>query len=478
MRIATLFAGMLAVAVAASAAAQAPADRSEPPPLGAPPRLTLPDVQQRELGNGLRVLLLEAHDVPLAQINLVVHAGSAGDPQGQFGLASFTAAMLDEGAGERTALEIADAVEYLGAELGTSISFDASAVRLNVPTRGLEQALPIMADVALRPTFPAEELERLRQERLTALIQMRDDPAGVASPAFARVVYGAAHRYGTNAIGTTATLQAVTAEQLRAFHAASYRPDNATLIVVGDVTAAAILPLLERAFGTWRAAAQSSSSALPAPPQLEARTVTIVDMPGAEQSQIRIGAVGVARSTPDYFALQVLNTVLGGSFTSRLNQNLREQHGYAYGANSRFDMRRSPGPFTASAGVQTDKTAESLTEFFNELEAIGETIGADELVKAKNYLALGFPGDFETIGDLAARLEELVIYGLPDEYYADYTAKIGAVTSADVRRAAAEHIRPDKLAVVVVGDGQRIEAGIRALNLGPVRVVTVDEVVP
>jgi predicted Zn-dependent peptidase len=206
--------------------------------------------------------------------------------------------------------------------------------------------------------------------------------------------------------------------------------------------------------------------------------VTIVDMPGAEQSQIRIGAVGVARSTPDYFALQVLNTVLGGSFTSRLNQNLREQHGYAYGANSRFDMRRSPGPFTASAGVQTDKTAESLTEFFKELDAIGETIGADELAKAKNYLALGFPGDFETIGDLAARLEELVIYDLPDDYYADYTTKIGAVTAEDVRRAAAAHIRPDKLAVVVVGDGRQIEAGIRALDLGPVRVVGVDEVVP
>ena len=467
-----------ALAMAASAAAQAPPDRTQPPRLAPQPPLTLPAVQERELGNGLRVLLLEAHDVPLAQVNLVVHAGSAADPAGGFGVASFTAAMLDEGAGERSALEIADAVEFLGAELSTSSTFDASAVRLNVPTQRLEQALPIMADVALRPTFPREELERLRQERLTALIQMRDDPAGVATPAFARIVYGAEHRFGTNAIGTTAMLEAVTAEQLRAFHAASYGPGNATLIVVGDVTPAAVLPLLERAFGAWRADARSTRPALPAAPQLDARTVTIVDMPGAEQSQIRIGAVGVARSTPDYFALQVLNTVLGGSFTSRLNQNLREEHGYAYGASSRFDMRRSPGPFTAGAGVQTDKTAESLTEFFKELEAIGKTLGADELAKAKNYLALGFPGDFETIGDLAARLEELVIYGLPDDYYADYTTKLNAVTAADVQRAAAAHIRPSQLAVVVVGDGRRIEAGIRALNLGPVRVVGVDELVP
>jgi zinc protease len=468
----------VSLVMAASAGAQAPPDRSAPPALGAPPRLTLPAVQERELANGLRVLLLEAHDVPLVQINLVVHSGSADDPAGQFGVASFTAAMLDEGAGTRSALELADAAEFLGADLATSSTFDASAMRLNVPTRQLAQALPIMADVALRPTFPAPELERLRQERLTALIQTRDDAAAVAPPAFARVVYGAAHRFGTSAIGTTATLEAFTAEQLRAFHAASYRPDNATLLVVGDVTPAAVLPLLESAFGSWRAAESVARRPLPAAAQVAAREVTIVDMPGAEQSQIRIGAIGVARSTPDYFALQVLNTVLGGSFTSRLNQNLREEHGYAYGARSQFEMRRSPGPFAASAGVQTDKTAESLTEFFNELRAIGTPIGADELAKAKNYLALGFPGDFETLGDLAARLEELVVYGLPVDYYADYATKIGAVTAAEVRRAAAAHIVPDKLAVVVVGDRRQIEAGIRALNLGPVRVVGVDEVVP
>jgi predicted Zn-dependent peptidase len=467
-----------ALATALTAAAQTRPDRSAPPGLGPPPRLVLPAVQRRELANGLRVLLLEAHDVPLVQVNLVVHAGSADDPAGRFGLASFTAGMLDEGAGTRSALEIADAVEFLGAELTTSSSFDASAVRLNVPARQLEQALPIMADVALRPTFPGAELERLRQERLTALIQTRDDPAAVAPPAFARVVYGGTHRYGTAAIGTTATLEAATADELRAFHAANYRPRNATLLVVGDTTPTAVLPLLERTFGAWRGGDAVARPSLPAAPQPATREVTIVDMPGAEQSQIRIGAVGVARSTPDYFALQVLNTVLGGSFTSRLNQNLREEHGYAYGARSQFDMRRSPGPFTAAAGVQTDKTAESLTEFFNELRAIGEPIGADELAKAKNYLALGFPGDFETLGDLAARLEELVVYGLPDDYYADYTTKIGAVTAADVQRAAAEYIRPDRLAVVVVGDRRQIEGPIRELNLGPVRVVGVEDVVP
>jgi len=476
MRIPPVVAALLALS--APLAAQQLSDRSQPPALSPTARLTLPEIQKRTLTSGLRVWIVEVHEVPLVQVNLVIHAGSGDDPEGEFGLASLTAAMLDEGAGTRSALELADAVEFLGAELGTTSSFDASAVRLNAPALKLEQALPIMADVALRPTFAAEELDRLRQERLTALIQARDDPAAAAGPAFARVVYGAQHRYGTGAAGTTATLTAFTPAQVRAFHAAMYRPSNATLIVAGDVTVAAVLPLLERAFGAWAADGAARKSPVPAAQQLAATEVTIVDMPGAEQSQIRIGWVGVARSTPDYFALQVLNTVLGGSFTSRLNQNLREQHGYAYGASSQFAMRLAAGPFFAGAGVQTDKTAESLTEFFKELRGIGTPIASDELTKAKNYLALSFPSDFETIDDLAARLEDLAIYSLPDRFFADYTTNISAVTSAAVQQAARRFIQPDKLAVVVVGDRQRIEPAIRALDLGPVSVRSVDDVLP
>jgi zinc protease len=468
----------LAVLAPALAAAQPPADRSQPPPLGPQARLMLPAVDKRELANGLAVWLVESSEVPLVQINLVIHSGSGDDPAGEFGLASLTAAMLDEGAGARSALEIADEMEFLGAELSTASSFDASVVRLNVPARALELALPIMADVVFRPTFPADELERLRQERLTGLLQARDDAVAVATPAFARVVFGSEHRYGTSAIGTTATLTAFTVAQLQAFHAAMYRPSNATLIVVGDIAAGGGLPSIERAFAAWMARDQTRRRTLPPAPQADDVEVVIVDMPGAEQSQIRIGSVGVARSTPDYFALQVLNTVLGGSFTSRLNQNLREEHGYAYGASSRFDMRLTPGPFTAAAGVQTDKTAESLTEFFNELTAIREPIGDDELAKAKNYLALGFPGNFETIGDLAARLEELAVYGLPDQYFNDYTAKIGAVTAADVRRAAEARIPLDTLAVVIAGDLERIGPAVRALELGPVRVISAEDAVP
>jgi zinc protease len=334
--------------------------------------------------------------------------------------------------------------------------------------------LPVMADVALRPTFPRQDLDRIRQERLTALLQAQDDPAQIASEAFNRIVFGGTHRYGTGAMGTAATLKTFTADHLRAFHTRYFAPANATLIVVGDTRMDSVLPQLEQQFGSWKGSAHARV-AVPTAPQLTRGQIYLVDKPGAEQSQIRIGWVGVPRITPEYFTLQVLNTVLGGSFTSRLNQNLRETHGYSYGASSFFDMRLGAGPFIAGAGVQTDKTAEALREFFNELNGIGKPIGPDELTKAKNYIALGFPADFETTGDLSRRIEELVVYKLPETYYEQYVSNVQAVTAAGVQKAAAAYVQPSKFAVVVVGDRKTIETPIRALNLAPVRVMSVEE---
>jgi zinc protease len=334
--------------------------------------------------------------------------------------------------------------------------------------------MPIMADVALRPTFPEPDLERLRKERLTALIQAADDPQSIVALAFARTVFGPVNRYGTGQIGTPETLKALTADDLRSFHGTYYVPGNSAIIVVGDAKADGVLPLLEKHFGNWKGAAPQRRP-VPVAPQLTKGQVTLVDKPGAAQSQIRIGWVGVARSTPDYFTLQVLNTILGGSFSSRLNQNLRETHGYAYGAGSVFDMRLSPGAFFAAAGVQTDKTAEALREFFNELNGILKPIPADELRRAKNYIALGFPAEFETISDLAQHIEELIVYKLPDDYFENYVKNIDTVTAADVQKAAAKYLQPSKFAVVVVGDRKVIEAPTRALNLAPVRVMAVEE---
>jgi predicted Zn-dependent peptidase len=455
--------------------AQSAPDRTHPPALGPAPALTLPAIQKRTLSNGLPVWVVEQHEVPLVQVNLLVLAGSGDDPAGKFGVASLTAAMLDEGAGTRSALEIADAIDFLGADLGTTSSFDATAVRLNVPVTRLAEALPIMADVALRPTFPATDLDRIRQERITALLQARDDPEQIIPAAFSRAVFGPTHRYGTPAVGTEATLKAFTADDLRAFHSRYYQPSNARLVVVGDVRADDAVAQLDKQFGGWRGTGAVTRTPVPQAPQLTRGQIYIVDKPDAAQSQIRLGWIGVPRSTRDYFTLEVLNTVLGGSFTSRLNQNLREKNQYSYGAASRFDMRLSAGAFLAGAGVQTDKTAEAVQEFFTELKGISEPIPPAELAKAKNYVALALPADFETSSDLSLRLEEMLIYGLPDDYYAQYVSRIQAVTAGEVQKAAATYIQPSKFAVVIVGDRMTIEPRVRALNLGPVRVLTVEE---
>lgn len=483
MKLAILLATAIAVSVAAVAAQQKPVDsaqgkpdRTTPPKPGAPPALRLPPVQKHKLSNGLAVWIVEQHEVPMAQINVLVRAGSAVDPAGKFGVANMTASMLDEGAGTRTALQLADAVELLGADLSTTSSFDSSAIRMSVPVARLAEALPLIADVTMRPTFPSEELERLRKERLTSFLQARDNPAAIAQIAFPRLVFGEKHRYGTAAGGTATELKAMTLEDLRGFHRTYYRPENVTIIAAGDVTPGTLLPMLEKHFGSWKGAGELPKIAsLPEAPQLTKRQIYLIDKPGAAQSQIRIGWVGVPRSTPDYATLEVLNTVLGGSFTSRLNQNLRETHGYSYGASSAFDTRLSAGPFFAAAGVQTDKTAEALREFFNEFTGILKPIPAEELEKAKNYVALGLPAEFETAADLARKVEEQVVYGLSDEYFPSHVRAVTQVTAGETGKAATKYIQPDRFAVVVVGDRKVIEAGIRALNLGPVQVMTVDE---
>jgi zinc protease len=472
----TFTAVTLALAGATVAAQQGP-DRSKPPAPGPAPTLTLPAIQKFALGNGLRVWVLEQHEVPIVQANLVVLSGASADVPGQFGAASLTAAMLDEGAAGKAALALADEVEFLGAQLSTSASFDASAVRLSTPAAKLNEALGLMAQVALTPDFPTQELERLRTERLTALLQARDDAATLSSIAFPRLLYGPEHRYGTGAGGTESSLKSLGVGELRGFHRAHYRPDNAVLIVVGDVTPATLRPLAEARFSSWKAEGPMPA-ALPIrqSPQPGKRQIYIVDKPGAAQSQIRVGLVGVPRSTADYIALDVMNTLLGGSFTSRLNTNLREQHGYAYGAFSRFDMRRAAGPFSAMAGVQTDKTAEALKEFFNELDAIVKPVPVDELERFKNYTALSFAGEFETTGQLAGKLEEMAVYALPDDVFSSYVGAVQKITPADVLRVAKQYLLLDRLVVTIVGDRASIEAPVRATGLGPVTIVPVGDV--
>jgi zinc protease len=471
MRLILRFATFICIAVALTA--QQP-DRSAPPKSGEVPPFTPPPIDRRVLSNGLPVWVVELHKVPVAEVTLVLKVGATADPADKPGIASMTAEMLDEGAGTRGALEIADAVEYLGAALSTESSFDSSAISLNVPVARLPEALAIMADVALRPTFPDKELQRVREERLTSLVQVEDDPEALIGIAFPRLVYGTEHRYGTPAIGTASAIKSMTASDLRAFHTRFYVPANAALIVAADTTASAVLPQLESAFGSWKGAASPTRS-LPPAPVAKARQVFLIDKPGAAQSQIAIGGASVPRATPDYFPIRVLNTVLGEAFTSRLNTNLREEHGYAYGASSSFDMRLGPGPFRATAGVQTDKTADALREFFKELERIHEPIPQDELEKAKNYLALQLPRGFETTDGVAASLARAFVYDLPRDYFATYMQNVRAVTADAAKRSADRYIQVNRTTVVIVGDRKVIESGVRALNLGPVRIMTARE---
>ena len=455
-------------------AGQAP-DRSKPPELGPVPGLRLPPVRRFTLPNGLSVVLLEKHEVPLVQVNVLVQAGAVMDPSGKSGDAAVTASMLDEGAGSRNALQLADAIEFLGAKVTANSGQHTSVVALHTPVARLDSALALLADVTLRPTFPPDELERERTRRLTTFTQWRDEPRSIASVIFSRTLYGTAHPYGRQVVGDPATIGALTVADLRGFHQAYYRPANATVIVVGDVTAAAIRPKLEAAFGAWSGGAPPKPL-LPAAKQVATRRILLVDKPGAAQSEIRIGRVGVSRLSEDYFPIVVMNTILGGSFTSRLNQNLREKNQYTYGAFSAFDFRPSTGPFVASAAVQTNVTDKALVEFTREIRGITDSVTSAEIARAKNYVALQFPGEFQSVENIARQLADVVTYGLADNYLNNYIGQVMGVTKADVERVAKKYIDPERIAIIVVGDRSQVEQGIRNLKLGELRLLTVDDV--
>lgn len=444
-------------------------DRTRVPVLGPPPKVSLPPIITRQLPNGLKLMIVEQHELPLADFILVVGRGGTVDPDNKAGVGNLTSSMLTEGTTNRTSLQIADQAAFLGINLGSNSSWDASTVSLHTPTAQLDSALALFSDVALRPAFPEQDFERAKKNRLTSLFQLKDRPTAIADQAYASILYGPNHPYGHPLMGTEASVTGMTTSDLRSFYTTNFVPNNSTLIIVGDVTPARIEKKISALFGGWKSAPVAPYSFSGAP-KTASTTIYLIDKPEAAQSSFRIGSVGVPRSTKDYFALNVLNTILGGSFTSRLNQNLREKHGYTYGARSRFDMRQSAGPFTASAEIVAAKTDSGLIEFMGELNAIRDTVPSIELRKAKRYLQLGMPGDFETTRQIATQLVPVALYGLPLSYYNNYVSKIEAVTQADVQRVARQYINPSNLAIVVVGDRKNIEEGLKAVNAGPITV--------
>lgn len=444
--------------------------RTAPPVPGAPAPLRLPAQQRFRLTNGLPVVLVERHDLPVVDVRLVVRTGAAADSPDVGGRMTLTADMLDEGTRGRAALDIADELEYLGAELRISASWDATTLALHVLAPRLEAALELLADVLLRPTFPAGELERKRRERLARLVQLQDEPEFLASNAFAGVLYGADHPYGVSTLGTARSVAALERARLVEAYDRYYHPDNAFMVVAGAAAPATLRVALESHFGGWSGGG-GGQPVLPAPTG-GGGGLRLVPRPGAAQSEIRVGQVALARDTPDYFPLLVMNTVLGGSFTSRLNMNLRQEKGFTYGAGSTFDFRRGPGPFVASAAVDTGVTAEAVGEFLRELRRMrDEVVPEAELQRAKHYIVYGMPRRFETTGDVVYRLADAELHGLGPDYYDRYVDEVLAVDAQDVQRVARRHLDPARWAVVVAGDPRAVGPALSALDEGPVVVL-------
>jgi zinc protease len=461
----------MGVGVSPAPVASPAVDLTKPPVLGGPKPLSLPAVVTRDLPNGLRLMVVEQHELPLADFVLVVKHGGETDEPGKLGTATLATSLLKEGTTTRSSLQIADQEAFLGVDIFAGSGWDATTLQLHTPTAQIDSALALFADIALRPAFPVNELERLRKNRLTSLLQVRDRPPEIANRAYAAIVYGSA-AYGRPLTGDEASTNAIQQADVRKFYDTYFRPNNATLLVVGDVRPDDIEQRVRALFGGWQRGTVPAA-AYGQPPAPKATTIYVVDKPGAAQSSFRIGGVGVTRNTQDYFPLTVMNTALGGSFTSRLNQNLRETKAYTYGASSAFGMRRAPGPFTASAEVVAAKTDSALIEFMKELRAIRDSIPRDELEKTKTYLQLQLPGRFETTGGIAGQLSQLVTYDVPISFYNGYTQGIAAVTGADVQRVARQYIDPDRLAVVIVGDRKSIEPALRATKLGEVVIVDI-----
>jgi zinc protease len=446
--------------------------RQQAPVAGPEPTFTPPHWKRFKLKNGLEVFLVEFHDLPLIDFNLMIKTGGAANPPDRAGLADLTANMLDEGTKSRSALEIADQIASLGATLSTGGTWDASNVSLSTLSRNLDPALAIFADVVQNPAFDPKDFGRVRDNLLTALARRKDSPPIVASLALTRVLYGTKHPYGWPASGADATIKKLTPADLRAFYETNYRPNNAALIVAGDTTVEALRSKLEAAFKPWHAR-RVGARKLPAPVAASSGTkIYLIDKADAPQSSIRIGLVGIERQSPDYFPVTVMNLIFGGGFY-RLDLNLREGKGWTYGARSSFDSRRTPGPFSAGGEFVAPHSADSVAEILKELTNIRDSDVTDaELARAKDQIIKSFPARFATRANAAAQLAELAVFGFPDSYVSEYTHKIAAVTKDDVRRVARKYLDPNHLAIVVVGDRKSIEAPLA--KLAPVELRDLD----
>ena len=448
-------------------------DRSRLPEPGPARPFAFPAIEKSTLPNGVRVWTVRHAQVPIISFDLLVRRGASADPPGKDGLAALTADMLDEGTGDRSAIAMHEALARLGAQFDTDIGSDATSVSVTVLARFARPALTLLADVVARPALRDDDFARVRQLRLHRLTQLRDMPGVVADRAFLKLLYGP-HPYGHSPIGSESTLAAMTVDDVRAFHAAAVRPSVATLIAVGDCDHRTVVELAAEAFGDWRdgsADAATTDGAVPT-----AAALNIIPRPKAPQSELRIGHVAVPRDTPDYHALVLANTILGGQFVSRINLNLREDKGFTYGARTAFEFRRLPGPFVLQVSVQTTATARAIEESIGEIAGIRgpRPVTAEELALGIAALTRGYARNFETAEQIARAVMQLAMFDLPDDYFAQFVPAVSGVAAEDISRVMARHIDPARLTTLVVGDLDVVGADLGALGLGDAVVLPSD----
>jgi zinc protease len=457
--------------------AKAEVDHTKKPALGAPPDLKLPQLQRASLSNGLKIILAERHEVPLVHLWLATDAGYAADQFAKPGTAKLTSTLLTDGTKSRNALQINDQAAMLGASLESRSNLDFSLVGVSALKAKLDPSLDLFADIILNPSFPEADFKREQKLQLDSIEQEQKDTFQMALRVFPGLIYGPGHAYGNplTGSGTTASTTAITREDLIKFHQTWFRPNNATLVVVGDTTLAEVTPKLEKLFAGWKAG-QVPAKNLSTVKMGTEPVVYIVDKPGAGQSLIITGHVSVPANTPQEIAIQAMNDDLGGAFSSRLNMNLREDKHWSYGAGSFFWGARAQRPMIIYAPVQTDKTKESLVEMTKEINGLlkDHPVTADELARIQANETLSLPGSRETIGSVGFSILDILQYGWPDNYYDTMAGKIRALKTSDLDAAAKQTIHPEGMVWVVVGDRAKIEQGIKELGIGKIHIIDAD----
>jgi len=429
-----------------------------------------PEFTRHVMPNGLKVLVAPTRKLPVVTLLAVVDAGAITDPSGFEGLAQITAEALREGTEKKNGIEILEGFERLGSSLEAGADWDSTIVSITLLAEHLAEGLSLMAEVLKEAAFPEHEIERLKAERLAERLQILSEPRGLADESFSRLLYSAGSRYAEPIGGTSSSITAVTRERVMEFFKSRYKPDAVTMIVVGDVEAKQAVSLLTDVLGSWEGKATATINDQEKASQTS-RILEIVSKSDAAQAELRLGHLGIPRNHPDYFKVVVMNALLGGLFSSRINLNLRERHGYTYGASSYYDWRRNSGPFVISTAVQSEVTADALRECLSEIDGMRrEEVSADELSLATNYLDGVFPIRYETTSAIASALANMVIFDLPNDFYNTYRANIRSVTPADVLSAAKTHIHPDQLRSVVVGEPGVIKEPLEKLSFGPVNV--------